>query len=913
MNKLNVDNIEFIDHSIEHLLHKTNSFEKNYFFSKLKNKGIKKIIFIVKHFDKDLEHFSIKCIQHNLNIIVLFASSLENNLDTLWDYIQRNEIVMLLFSQHCQNLKEKIVELVGFDPVKDDFIYESSKSDILIEESSINHDGFYKKNISMIQHPNQSKITVQGETKNQDEFAPQAVNNEIDQMSIESLNYDNSLSSDSSTTFETSVSNENTTLIIEDLRSKEVDDNNKIQEKQEKKEEDLKNEFEKNELTLERKATSGEPTQNTQTIQTTQETKTQEEPSKKITTISSPYVKKETKEFKPSKLTIRTKLLSITIMLITFSLSLMIFFASYFFKRDIETQIQTNNSNTVNIISQKIEDLIYQFYFDSDLILKSMSNNQFIISLSSFENPYILAIASISPIYNDFKISKWYTNDILMQQNALIIQDFEKTISIYKDDISLSLTGIYNIINISPNFNLPILLLIAPIKNSPGELLLIFINGKKLINDLPVDENTKTFVVNRNGNVLIYPDIEIVQLAPNLKDIPIVQMMLESKLDNGLTTFNYKNKDYLGAFRKISTASIGILSITEAKKAFEPVYATQRRNFYILGIVLVIAIVIVYFFSKSISQPIKELAIATERVEEEDYSVRVKPKSRDEIGLLAYSFNKMVKGLEERERMKDAFGRFVNKEVAEKALKGEIKLGGEKKECAVFFSDLRGFTAMSEKMKPEEVVEYLNRYFTLMVDCVEKTHGIVDKFIGDAVMATWGAVTHYGNDAENAVNGALLMRKALIEFNKYNIEHNHPVAKFGCGINYGEVISGQIGSEKRLEFTVIGDAVNLASRIEALNKPFATDILISQDLYEKVKDIFDVVKMPAIKVKGKSEPQTIYCVLGRKDDPTRPKSLQELRKLVGIDWEPQISEDSEIFGEDKEEKYEILKKDGSKK
>jgi adenylate cyclase len=309
-----------------------------------------------------------------------------------------------------------------------------------------------------------------------------------------------------------------------------------------------------------------------------------------------------------------------------------------------------------------------------------------------------------------------------------------------------------------------------------------------------------------------------------------------------------------------------------------------------------------------VSTTIKELAIATEKVEQEDYSVRVIPRTKDEIGLLAYSFNKMVQGLEERERMKDAFGRFVNKEIAEKALRGEIKLGGEKKECTIFFSDLRGFTAMSEKMKPEEVVEYLNRYFTIMVDCVEKTHGIVDKFIGDAIMATWGTVSGYGNHTENAINGALLMRKALIEFNQYNKEHNLPIAKMGCGINTGEVISGQIGSEKRLEFTVIGDAVNLASRIESLNKPFATDILISQDTYDRVKDIFDVVKMPAIKVKGKSEPQTIYCVLGRKDDPNRPKTLDELRKLVGIDWKPQIKEGQETLGEDQDEekKYEIL-------
>lgn len=894
MKIVNHENIEFIDQNVEYLLYKTNSFERNYFFSKIKSKGIKKIIFIVKHFNKDLEHFSIKCIQNNLNVIVLFESSLENNLDTLWNHFHSNEVILLLFSQHCQNLKNKILKIIDFDPVKDDYTKEAIKVDVELEDDKVeiekednnNKNNMYNEQVSIQSLDNENPIQ---NTIEKHDFSPPP---SIDKNDINSTSFtENEIPIEIKKTIETR--DENKTIELEEILKKPIiDEKIEIQEDQkiEKNNQETKEKNENSKIDF--------------------KINKQEENSKdSVNKVQN----KEIRDFKPSKITIRIKLLSITIMLITFSLSLMIFFASYFFKRDIETQIQTNNSNIVNIISRKIEDLINQLYFDSDIILKSSNNNQFIITLSSFENPYIFAIASISPTKNDFKISRWYTNEILMQQNALLIQDLEKTISIYKDEISLSLTGIYNILNISPNFSLPMILLIAPVRNSPGELLLIFINAKKLINDLPVDENSKTFVVNRNGIVLIYPDAEIVQLAANLKEIPIVQMMLESKLDNGLTTFNYKNLEYLGAFRKISTASVGILTITESRKAFEPVFTTQRRNFYILGIVLVIAIVIIYFFSKSISQPIKELAIATEKVEEEDYSVRVKPKSKDEIGLLAYSFNKMVKGLEERERMKDAFGRFVNKEIAEKALRGEIKLGGEKKECAVFFSDLRGFTAMSEKMKPEEVVEYLNRYFTLMVDCVEKTHGVVDKFIGDAVMATWGSVTHYGNDAENAVNGALMMRKVLIEFNKYNIEHNHPIAKFGCGINYGEVISGQIGSEKRLEFTVIGDTVNLASRIESLNKPFATDILISQDTYERVKDIFDVVKMPAIKVKGKSEPQTIYCVLGRKDDPDRPKSLEELRKLVGIDWKPQISEDAEVFGEDKEEKFEILGKDGTKK
>ena len=139
------------------------------------------------------------------------------------------------------------------------------------------------------------------------------------------------------------------------------------------------------------------------------------------------------------------------------------------------------------------------------------------------------------------------------------------------------------------------------------------------------------------------------------------------------------------------------------------------------------------------------------------------------------------------------------------------------------------------------------------------------------------------DDTENAINSALQMRNALIKFNKNRGDQNNPKIKIGCGINTGQVLAGQIGSLNRMEYTVIGDSVNLASRIEELNKTFKTDILISQDSFDKVSEIFDVVAMKPIKVKGKVERQKIYAVLGRLDDPERPKSLEELRELLDIE------------------------------
>jgi adenylate cyclase len=144
------------------------------------------------------------------------------------------------------------------------------------------------------------------------------------------------------------------------------------------------------------------------------------------------------------------------------------------------------------------------------------------------------------------------------------------------------------------------------------------------------------------------------------------------------------------------------------------------------------------------------------------------------------------------------------------------------------------------------------------------------------------------------------MREVLKEFNKDRGSEKKPIIKMGAGLNFGSVIAGQIGSEDRLEYTVIGDAVNLASRVEALNKAFGTDILITEDLLKKVGDTFTVEKMQSIKVKGKEEPQTIYAVLGRLDDPDSPKTLEELRERYNIDQPSYKNIDAE------EVKYEII-------
>lgn len=312
---------------------------------------------------------------------------------------------------------------------------------------------------------------------------------------------------------------------------------------------------------------------------------------------------------------------------------------------------------------------------------------------------------------------------------------------------------------------------------------------------------------------------------------------------------------------------------------------------------------LIRIFSNGITNPIKELVGAAGQIEKGEFELSIKPRTRDEIGLLTESFVQMGKGLSEREKLMVSFSKFTNKTIAQKAASGELTLGGENRNATIFFSDIRSFTAMSEKMQPNEVVEFLNVYMTKMVDCINKTGGVVDKYIGDAIMAVWGAPESSGSpasDALNAVTAALMMRVELFKFNKERAAAGLPPVKIGCGINSGPVVAGQIGSEERMEYTVIGDAVNLASRTEALNKPFATDVLITENTYNLIKDKIVVQEMPGVHVKGKTDAIKMFAVInlaGR----GKPETIDDVRKIIGT-TAPDLAK---VNTDDEEKKYKI--------
>lgn len=269
-------------------------------------------------------------------------------------------------------------------------------------------------------------------------------------------------------------------------------------------------------------------------------------------------------------------------------------------------------------------------------------------------------------------------------------------------------------------------------------------------------------------------------------------------------------------------------------------------------------------FAQVFLRPIHRLSQSAEAVRAGDYErARIEEVGGDELGMLAGTFNAMVAGVKERERERDIFGRVVSPEVREKLLAGQITLGGENRRVSVLFSDIRDFSTLSEKLSPQDVVSLLNDYLTEMADAIRPWGGNINNFIGDAIVVVFGAPESRAEIEWSAVGAALDMKVRLAVLNERRQAMGDPVLKAGIGISTGKVVAGQVGSLERFLYTVIGDAVNVAARLEAMTKEIdGNPILINAATYEGIRhrDDLNIEDLGPRMVKGRGEPVHVYGI-----------------------------------------------------
>lgn len=277
--------------------------------------------------------------------------------------------------------------------------------------------------------------------------------------------------------------------------------------------------------------------------------------------------------------------------------------------------------------------------------------------------------------------------------------------------------------------------------------------------------------------------------------------------------------------------------------------------------VTIVTILMAFLLSDDLKSLIQPLVNALHTVEQGDLQTNLAITTTDEFAALYRGFNSMTSGLREREQLHDAFGRYVSPELATAVLSGEMMMAGKTVTATVMFLDIRGYTAMSEKLTPPEIVTMLNSFYALVEPAIQEHGGWINKFLGDGFMVTFGAPVALDNHRLRAVKSAMAIRDCLVGFNKASRAKNLPEISVGMGIASGEMLAGSIGSPNRIEYTVIGDAVNTAARIESLNKEMKSDILVSDDVYKDIADHYTVESKPPTLVKGKSDAIQVYAVL----------------------------------------------------
>lgn len=479
-------------------------------------------------------------------------------------------------------------------------------------------------------------------------------------------------------------------------------------------------------------------------------------------------------------------------------------------------------------------------------------------------------------------------NNRFFISNEIDVSSLENFIEASTQQINRSCMGETIALNASPFFNIPVMALFFPWKeNGLDQTCVITFSIENMLDILGTDSVNTTFILNDSAELLCHPDTEKVLIGESYKNYPLVAAMLrnnESNSDSRQIPFsvideNKKKTDYFGAYQKLSIGDITVLTTVPVDSILEGVRTTRKNNIYLTGIVFFLSVIIILVFTRQgISRHLRKLTEAAEEIKNGNFDTPVfdelSTKRSDEIGVL----NQSTK--DEREFL-DVFAKFTNKGVAKSIARKELDFDPHLKDITIFFSDIRGFTAISDGFKnrfendsPREIIGFLNDYMSRMVNCITLSHGNVDKFEGDAIMAVWGILredslafeklpdsspekaercrkhkNHIKEDALNAIRGTIAMRYALMKYNKdaaaFTKAHENeakakykPHIRIGCGLNSGRATCGIMGSEDKMEYTAIGDAVNFASRTESSNKPCGTDILITEDTYNLLKDDF---------------------------------------------------------------------------
>lgn len=387
---------------------------------------------------------------------------------------------------------------------------------------------------------------------------------------------------------------------------------------------------------------------------------------------------------------------------------------------------------------------------------------------------------------------------------------------------------------------------------------------------LTINDLLRTFSLQNGVKEIIVrgKDGKLLGDSLNARNSEILKTLPSPRQEDKIFFHHFNDLNYALASKTVffGKVPIGTISIVFSDKPYRTIRNEILSSFLALGMAgLVLSLGGAFLLSRFLTRPIKTLHQATQSLMGGDFSIQLVPSSRDELGDLTEGFNQMVKELHHKELLQNALIRYVSHDMAERIILNPdlIHLGGIRQEVVVLFADIRDFTRLSNILSPEQTVAILNEYYGSLIRVILDFQGSVNNIMGDGFMAVFGIPEFLPEHPRVALECALALRDEVGICSKNRMERGLPVADFGIGVHVGDGIVGNIGSGMRMEYTVVGQTVNVASRLEALAQP--SEILVSQDLSSRVNELFSFSEGYPIPIKGLDKEVHVCRLIGKKE------------------------------------------------
>jgi adenylate cyclase len=374
--------------------------------------------------------------------------------------------------------------------------------------------------------------------------------------------------------------------------------------------------------------------------------------------------------------------------------------------------------------------------------------------------------------------------------------------------------------------------------------------------DLKRLTGTDASIVRREGGVAHVVSTTLPALSRAALEARLAALISDPRAADGT-----RESSYAFLVRPFDGSSVVVLqrSTSEARTAG---LVLETALLVISGLALAATLLGAIAIARRITRPVSRLGDAAREIERGNYAVRVGGADADEIGELARAFDRMAQGLAERDRMRGLLDKMASNEVVEQLLDGRIALGGEEREVTVMFVDIRNFTGLVERLAPQQSLQMLNAFLTVVTDTIQVHGGVVDKYLGDGAMALFGAPVTRADDASRAVACALAIRDEVAHLGTALAAKGLPLPQLAIGLNTSRVIAGNIGSPTRLNYTVLGDGVNVASRLEGLTRRYDVEIVVGESTREQVRNVA-YRELEKVRVRGRMGALRLFEPLAR--------------------------------------------------